>query len=580
MPADHPLYRPSLGLLTDFYELTMGYSYWKSGRAEDEAVFDFSFREAPFGGGYAIACGLESVLDFIRSFSISREDTAYLGTLKGNDGKPIFSEWFLDYLLKMKLRVTVHAAQEGAVVFAGEPLLRIRGPLVQCQILETPILNAINFQTLIATKASRICQASRGEPVLEFGLRRAQGFDGGLSASRASFVGGCAATSNVLAGRLYGIPVRGTHAHSWVMAFDIEEEAFDTFANAMPNNAVLLVDTYDTLEGVRKAARVGQRLRKRGYKLIGIRLDSGDLAELSIQARMILDEAGLQDTRIYGSNDLDEEAIEDLKRKGARINVWGVGTRLVTGWSQSALGGICKLTALRRTGEAEWRYPMKLSEDEAKVSTPGIHQIRRFFSGGKACGDMVFHEDDSAVEPRRMIVPRARGMAIKFSAELPWEDLLVEVVREGTVIAERRTTDQIRTYSLKQLERFDEVYRRLRLPEPYPVGLEENLERLKRQMHREAKNQPKAGAFSGNDFISPSADEPGVLSPEDALFSTGDTVHIGPLREKLRLEAERREKERAAAKAKLSAEPEPPVQEVEIEPDILEDSDPGTTAKW
>ena len=575
MPTDHPIYRPSIGLLTDFYELTMGYSYWKSGRAEDEAVFEFAFREAPFGGGYAIACGLETVLDFIRSFSISKEDTAYLGSLKGNDGKPIFSEWFLDYLLKMRLRVTIHAAQEGAVVFPGEPVIRIRGPLVQCQILETPILNALNFQTLIATKASRICQAARGEPVLEFGLRRAQGFDGGLSASRASFIGGCAATSNVLAGRLYGIPVRGTHAHSWVMAFDIEEEAFETFANAMPNNAVLLVDTYDTLEGVRKAARVGQKLTKRGHKLIGIRLDSGDLAELSIQSRRILDEAGLQETRIYGSNDLDEEAIEDLKKKGARINVWGVGTRLVTGWSQSALGGICKLTALRRTGESTWRYPMKLSEDEGKISTPGIHQIRRFFSGGKACGDMVFHEEENSAEPRRMIVPRARGMAIKFSAELPWEDVLVETVREGAVLGERRPVDQIRAYSLKQLERFDEVYRRLRLPEPYPVGLEENLERLKRVMMREAKNQPKAGEFSSGEEHS--GDEDG-LSPEDALFSTGDTVHIGPLREKLRLEAERRERERAAAGAEVDKEAaDVDVQEVEIKPD--EDDDPGT-AKW
>ena len=242
----------------------------------------------------------------------------------------------------------MHGIPEGTIVFPHEPLLRVHGPLLQAQLLETALLNIVNFQTLVATKAARVVLAARGEPVLEFGLRRAQGIDGALAASRAAYLGGCAATSNVLAGRLYGIPVRGTHAHSWVMCFDDELEAFRAYARAMPNNCVFLVDTYDTLDGVRHAIEVGQELRRQGHEMIGIRLDSGDLAWLSIEARRMLDEAGFPKATIVASNELDEQIIASLKDQGATIGVWGVGTRLVTAYDQPALGGVYKLAAIAR----------------------------------------------------------------------------------------------------------------------------------------------------------------------------------------------------------------------------------------
>ena len=278
------LYRPSLSLLTDLYQLTMACAYWKSGLAEREAAFHLFFRHNPFGGGFAVACGLAYVIDFIRSFRLSESDVEYLAGLRGDDDRPLFDGEFLAFLGRLRLTCDIDAVPEGTVVFAHEPLVRVCGPIIVCQLLETPLLNLINFQTLIATKAARVCYAAGEDPVLEFGLRRAQGVDGALAASRAAYIGGCAATSNVLAGKLFGIPVRGTHAHSWVMLFDSELEAFQAYAAAMPNNCVFLVDTYDTLEGVRRAVQVGRWLRDRGQRLLGIRLDSGDLAYLSIGA--------------------------------------------------------------------------------------------------------------------------------------------------------------------------------------------------------------------------------------------------------------------------------------------------------
>ncbi|MCA9445228.1 MAG: nicotinate phosphoribosyltransferase, partial [Candidatus Omnitrophica bacterium] len=303
------IYRTGLGLLTDLYQLTMAYGYWKTGRAEREAVFHLFFRKNPFKGGYTIAAGLQYVADFVEGFRFSADDIQYLSILTGNDEKPLFEPSFLEYLADLDLRLDVDAVPEGTVVFPHEPLVRVKGPILQCQILETPLLNFINFQSLIATKASRIVTATGGEPVLEFGLRRAQGIDGGLAASRAAYIGGCDATSNVLAGKLFGIPVRGTHAHSWVMSFHNELSAFQEYAEAMPNNCVFLVDTYDTIEGVRNAIEVGKELRESGHEMVGIRLDSGDLAYLSIEARKLLDEAGFPNAAIVASNDLDEGII-------------------------------------------------------------------------------------------------------------------------------------------------------------------------------------------------------------------------------------------------------------------------------
>ena len=287
------------------------------------------------------------------------------------------------------------------------------GPILQCQLLETALLNIVNFQTLIATKAARVCHAAAPEPVLEFGLRRAQGIDGAMAASRAAHVGGCAATSNVLAGMRYGIPIKGTHAHSWVMSFDTEEEAFEAYADAMPNNCVFLVDTYDTIEGVRTAVRVGKRLREKGHELAGVRLDSGDLAYLSIEARKILDEGGFPNAAIVASNDLDEQTISSIKQQGGRVSIWGVGTKLVTAFDQPAMGGVYKLGAIRQENGA-WRYSLKLSEQPIKVSNPGIQQVRRFRLGTEFIGDMIYNEGLPMKSQRVIVDPTNMSRSKRF----------------------------------------------------------------------------------------------------------------------------------------------------------------------
>jgi len=373
-------------LQTDLYQLTMSYGYWKKGMAEREAVFHLYFRKAPFGENTAIAAGLESALDWLKEFKFSDDEINYLSTLKGNDGQILFETDYLKYLRDLKLTCEVWAIPEGELVYKNEPILRVQGPLIQCQLLETALLNRINFQTLIATQAARICEAAEDDTVLEFGLRRAQGPDGGLSASRAAYLGGCDATSNVEAGFEYGIPVKGTHAHSWVMSFDDELEAFQSYADVMPNNTVLLVDTYDTAEGVEKALLVAKELRDRGFSFGGVRLDSGDLCALSILARKRLDEEGFTDANVIASNDLDVETIRELKLRGTKIDVWGVGTKLVTAYEQPALGGVYKLAAMKNeTGEWDWK--VKRSNDRIKVSLPGILQVER-----KQDGDVIFHD--------------------------------------------------------------------------------------------------------------------------------------------------------------------------------------------
>ncbi len=352
----------SLALLTDLYEITMAYGYWKERLFDREGAFHLTFRQSPFKSGYAIACGLSYVIEYLRDLRFSDDDLQYLRTLKGNDEQPLFEDAFLDFLKQLRFTIDLWAVPEGTVVFPNEPILRVTGPLLQCQLLESSLLNMINFQTLVATKSARVCQAARGRPVIEFGLRRAQGIDGGIAAARAAYIGGCVGTSNVLAGKLFHIPVMGTHAHSWVMSFDSELDAFRAYADAMPNNCVFLVDTYDSLQGTRNAAAVGKELAAKGHKLVGIRLDSGDLAYLSIEARKILDEAGFPDAAIVASNELDEHVINSLKDQGAQINVWGVGTRLVTAYDQPALGGVYKLSALRdgsAPGNTRSRFPSR-----------------------------------------------------------------------------------------------------------------------------------------------------------------------------------------------------------------------------
>src|SRR5881275_3073917 len=293
-------------LTTDLYEVTMACGYWKSGVSDYEAAFHVTFRENPFGGQFTVACGLATVIDFLRSFHFTETEVAYLASQRGNDGKPLFDSGFLDYLRDMQLTCDVDAIPEGTLVFPNEPLIRVVGPIIQCQLLETALLNIFNFQSLIATKAARVCLAAKGDPVIEFGLRRSQGVDGGLTAARAAYIGGCAGTSNLQAGQQFGIPVSGTQAHSWVMFFEDELKAFQSYARALPNNCVFLVDTYNSIDGIRHAVEVAGELRRQGHEMIGVRLDSGDGAALSIKARQMLDKAGFANAKIVGSGDLDE----------------------------------------------------------------------------------------------------------------------------------------------------------------------------------------------------------------------------------------------------------------------------------
>lgn len=375
--------------LTDLYQLTMSYGYWKNNLHNQETVFHLFFRKAPFGQRYAIAAGLAEVVDFLDNFGYSKEDIEYLATILGKDGKPLFEKEFLTYLQNMKFACTVDAVAEGERVYAHEPIIRIQGPIIQCQLLETILLNLINFQTLIATKAALVVAAATTDcRVAEFGLRRAQGPDGGLSASRAAYIGGCHFTSNVLAGQLWGIPVAGTHAHSWVMSFSTELEAFRAYASAQPHNCTLLVDTYDPIQGIQNAITVSKEMRQYGGKLHAIRLDSGDLCELSKTARSMLDAAGATETMIMASNDLDEHKIKMLRSSGAAIDVWGVGTALVTGADQPALGGVYKLGAIRENGN--WRSCMKISADIDKSTNPGILGIYRSDNLGR---DIIYNHN-------------------------------------------------------------------------------------------------------------------------------------------------------------------------------------------
>jgi len=490
-------YSISLSLLTDLYELTMAYGYWKSGRHEQVAVFHHFFRHNPFDGGYTIAAGLGPAVELLEALRFDGEDIGYLRTLKGGDGQPLFEPAFLEYLSGFEFTCDVDAMPEGTVVFPHEPLVRVQGPILQAQFVETMLLNIINFQSLIATKAARVCSAAGDEPVIEFGLRRAQGIDGGLSASRAAFIGGCAGTSNTLAGRIYGIPVKGTHAHSWTMSYDSEREAFEAYAEAMPNNCIFLVDTYDSISGVRNAIRVGLMLREKGHEMVGIRLDSGDLAYLSVEARRMLDEAGFEKAAIVASNELDEWLVTSLHQQGARINIWGVGTKLVTGEGQPALGGVYKLTAIRSGNQ--WRRKLKLSEQVAKVNTPGILNVRRFFdSQGRAAGDAIFdveiHEegDWEILDP---IVPLHRK---ELARGLHHEDLLVPVFRKGKAVYDMPALAEIQARTRRQLACFHPGIRRFENPHVYPVGLERQLHNLRMQLMEEERGKVFPPQREGN----------------------------------------------------------------------------------
>lgn len=472
------VYRSSLTLLTDLYQLTMAYGYWKEGIAEQESVFHLYFRKPPFKGGYTVAAGLAYAVEYLQQLQFTEEDLAYLGSLRGGQGEPLFEQAFLDYLRDLRFTCDVDAIPEGSVVFPSEPLIRVRGPLLQAQLVETPLLTIVNFQTLIATKAARIKDAAKGDTVIEFGMRRAQGIDGSLAATRAAYVGGVDATSNLLAGKLFNIPVKGTHAHSWVQAFETEEDAFEAYGRAFPHDSVFLVDTYHTLEGVRHAIEVSKKLEPTGFRLNGIRLDSGDLTYLSIEARKLLDEAGMTYTNIVASNDLDESIVNSLKQEGAKINVWGIGTQLVTAYDQPALGGVYKLAALKKE-DGTWSYNLKLSEQLEKTSNPGIQQVRRFYDGQSYIADMIFNEAEPLPEKTLIVNPLDSTQRKAIPAGTSYKDLLIPVLAKGELVQELPDLVAIRKHREEEIGKLHESIRRLLNPHSYPAGLEASFHQFK-----------------------------------------------------------------------------------------------------
>ena len=476
-------------LTTDLYEVTMACGYWKAGVRDYEAAFHVTFRENPFGGEFTLACGLAAAIEFLRGFHFDETEIDYLASQHGNDGKPLFDPGFLGYLRSLRLTCDIDAVPEGTLVFPNEPLIRLCGPVIECQLFETALLTILNFQSLIATKAARVCLAAENDAVIEFGLRRAQGMDGGLSAARAAYIGGCAGTSNLQAGQRFGIPVSGTQAHSWIMFFETENEAFETYAKAMPNNCVFLVDTYNSLDGVRHAINVARQLRKNGHEIIGVRLDSGDCVALSIEARRMLDEAGFPKAKIVCSGDLDEFAITEMKKRGAKIDIWGVGTKLTTGQPDSALGGIYKLAAVRKPGE-KWRYRIKLSDDPAKTSFPGLLQMRRFHQpDGRFIADAIYEIDQAVSEPC-VIVDLQTKAATEIPVGTDSSDLLVPVFRKGDLVYQVPELRESRKCTRQQLSNAPSEILKLHRPRPYIVGLEKSLHELRSTLIARAKERP------------------------------------------------------------------------------------------
>ncbi|MBQ9021333.1 MAG: nicotinate phosphoribosyltransferase [Eggerthellaceae bacterium] len=462
-------------LLTDLYQLTMAQGYWAAGKTNEEACFHMYFRNNPFDGGFSIACGMAQLAEMVENFHFTEEDHAYLKSLLAPNGDALFDTEFLDWLAQLELSIDIDAVVEGTPVFPNEPLVRVSGPIMQCQLLETALLNCINFQTLVATKAARVCLAADA-PVAEFGLRRAQGIAGGVWASRAAVVGGCTSTSNVLAGQMFSIPVSGTHAHSWVMAFENELDAFREYARIFPHNCVLLIDTYDIEQGLENAITVGLEMKERGEKLLGVRIDSGDLAWLSKRARARLDEVGLTDCGIVLSNDLDEHTIRSIKGEGAQIASWGVGTKLATAYDQPSLGGVYKLSATR-TESGAWVDRIKISEQLAKLTFPGVLGVRRYYhDNGKIAGDMVY-DINSDINADERIVDPADSLRQKVLAGKKHVEILQPLARAGKLVLDDEYRDAMaaRERARAALETLDETQKRILNPHSYPVGLEEGL---------------------------------------------------------------------------------------------------------
>ena len=469
----------NLTLLTDLYQLTMGYGFYRQNKHKEEVVFDLFFRKNSLIT-YSISAGLEQAMDYLLNWHFDEEDIAYLRSLN------LFSEDFLEYLRNMKFTGDVYAVKEGTPVFPAEPILTVKAPLIQAQFAETALLNIINHQTLIATKSSKICRATGGKGVvMEFGLRRAQGPDAGINGARAAIIGGCTSTSNLITGKTFDVPVAGTMAHSWVMDYDSEYEAFKAYADAYPDNCMLLVDTYDTLRsGVPNAIKVFKELRAKGHKPKGIRLDSGDLAYLSKKARKMMDEAGFPDALICVSGDLDERSISSLLQQGAKIDSWGVGTKLITSEDLPALGGVYKLSAvINKDGSVTPK--IKLSDNTAKITNPSFKNLYRLYDreNGMAIADLITLRDETVDDTKPLTIFHPvetwkRHEVENFRAEA----LLHTIVKGGKLVYKFPTLKEVAEYSKGELAKFWEEYLRLDMPQLYKVDLSDKLHTLKISM--------------------------------------------------------------------------------------------------
>ncbi|MFF2156116.1 nicotinate phosphoribosyltransferase [Paenibacillus chitinolyticus] len=471
---------PNLTLHTDKYQINMMYAHWKNSSHRQKAVFEAFFRKLPFGNGYAVFAGLQRLIDYVHRLNFDEPALRYLSEQEEN-----YDEGFLEELKAFRFGGSIYSMEEGTVVFANEPLVRVEGTIFETQLIETALLNFINYQTLIATKASRIKNVSPDDTFLEFGTRRAQEADAAVWGARASYIAGFDATSNVLAGMMFGIPSKGTHAHSWVQGHATEQEAFDTFAEALPNQVTLLVDTYHTLKsGVPHAIRTAKKMEEQGKRMQAIRLDSGDLAYLSIKARKMLDEAGLEYVKIVASNDLDENTILNLKAQGARIDTWGVGTQLITAADQPSLGGVYKLVAIEENGVMVPK--IKISGNPEKVSTPGWKDVYRIIGSdtGKAIADYIVLHDETDVQEGRKIklFDPVHPYIYKYVDEYEAVKLLKPVFEDGKQVYEVPSLEEMRAHHRKQLNLFWPEYLRKLNPEKYAVDLSTKTWEMKMKM--------------------------------------------------------------------------------------------------
>ena len=461
----------------------MMYAHWKMGTMNDRAVFEVFFRKLPFGNGYAVFAGLERVVAYIQQLRFGEPGIAYF-----REQEEQYEEGFLQLLREFRFTGNLHAVAEGTFVFASEPLLRVEATIFEAQLIETALLNFVNYQTLIATKASRVKQAAGNDILMEFGTRRAQEADAALWGARAAYISGFHATSNMQAGMLFGIPVKGTHAHAWVQAHDTEEEAFMRYAEVLPDHVTLLVDTYDTLRsGVPNAIKVAKLLEKKGKRMSGIRLDSGDLTYLSQQARIMLDEAGLSYVNIVASNDLDENIISELKAQGAKIDSWGVGTQLITAADQPSLGGVYKLVAREKDGK--FVPVIKISGNPEKMTTPGIKQLYRIVNKktGKAEADYLAldHETDIIAGERVKLFDPIHPYIYKYVENYEAIPLLQPIFESGVLVYELPTLEEIRAHKVRQNQSFWPEYLRKLNPEKYRVNLSVAAWELKQQLIKE-----------------------------------------------------------------------------------------------